>query len=674
MRCLWIFLLCCWCSASLWAKPVRDGHVEVELVAGPPGQVGVLFRMDPEWHVYWQNPGETGFAPRFKWTLPPGWKAGEPIWPVPFRLVLAGIQQFVYEKEVLIRVPLQAPPGAEGQPAQIKVEVEWLACAETCIPGKAKLELKLPAAEVAGAFQSQDDLPQSPGNIQLRAWRLGADKAMLEYPGQTGDRVDFFPLREEDNPPTPPVWKPGEGLELSLVPQQKSLRGLLVINREGQHQGISIEVPIADAKPASVAAPLASPTVPEGTLLGSLLAAFIGGMILNLMPCVFPVLSLKALSLLHHNEEGKSSAWAQGWVYTAGVLVSVWAIAAPIVLFKSGTGQLGWGYQMQSPLFVAGLTALFLLIALNLFGLFEVGEGLTQLASVAQGKKGLSESFWSGAVATAAATPCTAPFMASALGFAVSQPAPVALLIFTMLGLGMAFPYLVLCGFPATRTWLPRPGAWMESFKQLMGFPMLGAVVWFLYILANLLSAEGLGLVMAAMVLLSMASWMYGRWGYSPSGIVRMRAKLGAALLASLSLAGAVQVARDPAYQPTSGGGGVVESGGLTWEPYSKPRLEELRQQGKPVFIDFTASWCVNCKVNELGALRNSAVVEAFRSKGIVMMKADWTRKDEAITRALAEFGRTGVPFYVLYPRSGEPIPLPEILTPGNILAALDRY
>jgi thiol:disulfide interchange protein DsbD len=460
-----------------------------------------------------------------------------------------------------------------------------------------------------------------------------------------------------------------DGLNLALRPAAEfrhaaGLRGIVVLtDQTGRTTALELT-----ARPGPSIAPAAA--LPLWQLVAFAVAA---GMILNLMPCVFPVLSLKALSLLHHNEEGKGSAWAQGWVYTAGVLVSVWAIAAPIVLFKSGTGRLGWGYQMQSPLFVAGLTALFLLIALNLFGLFEVGEGLTQLASVAQGKKGLSESFWSGAVATAAATPCTAPFMASALGFAVSQPAPVALLIFTMLGFGMAFPYLVLCGFPATRTWLPRPGAWMESFKQLMGFPMLGAVVWFLYILANLLSAEGLGLVMAALVLLSMASWMYGRWGYSPSGSVRLRAKLGAAVLGLLALAGAAEVARNPAYQPTSGGG-VVESGGLTWEPYSKSRLEELRQQGKPVFIDFTASWCVNCKVNELGALRNKAVVEAFRSKGIVMIKADWTRKDEAITRALAEFGRTGVPFYVLYPRSGEPIPLPEILTPGNILAALDRY
>jgi thiol:disulfide interchange protein len=306
--------------------------------------------------------------------------------------------------------------------------------------------------------------------------------------------------------------------------------------------------------------------------------------------------------------------------------------------------------------------------------MFEVGESLTQLASVAEGKKGLSESFWSGVVATIAATPCTAPFMAGAVGFAVLQPPPVALAIFTVLGLGIAFPYLLLCGFPKTRAWLPRPGAWMESFKQLMGFPMLLAMVWFVYILANLLSPEGLALGLASLVFVSLAAWIYGRWAYNPEGSVRGKGKFAAALIAVLGLGTGMYIVAHPEFQA----GGPVNSGPpradeLAWVNFSPDEVEKLRAAGKPVFIDFTAAWCVNCKANEKLVLDRKDVVEAFKSKGVITMKADWTRRDATITKALSEFGRTGVPFYVLYPRSGEPIVLPEVLTPQVVQDAIAR-
>ena len=683
MRFWLIFLM-----LTVWAqaKPVRDGHVEVELlspqsaiVAGAPLQLGVRFKMDEHWHVYWKNPGVTGYAPRFEWKLPAGWKPGEIEWPVPQRLVLADLQQFVYDREVLLTTQVPVPADFKSsQPVKLGLKVEWLACAETCIPGKASVDLQLPVASSSAPSSAQalfesvrTQLPASPGNITLRAWRVGPKQAFLEYPGDAGDKVDFYPDSNEANMDSAPVWKAGQGLTIPIGEKDTQLLGVLSIEKGGQRLGLQLDVPIAasaPAKPLNAALPVVTA---DGTLLGTLLAAFVGGMILNLMPCVFPVLSLKALSLVRHNEHGSKPAWLQGWVYTAGVLVSVWAIAFPIMLLKSSSQSLGWGYQMQSPVFVTFLAILFLAIALNLFGLFEVGEGLTQLASLADNKEGLSESFWSGAVATVAATPCTGPFMASALGYAVSQSTPVGMLVFTILGLGIAFPYLMLCGIPASRRWLPRPGAWMESFKQAMGFPMLAAMVWFIYILANLLSAEGLALIMAGLVTLSLGAWIYGRWGYSPEGSIRGRAKIATLAVTLLGAGGAFYVAYDPGYVPAPAGQVVSEVGGLSWVPFSPEKLAELRGQGKAVFIDFTAAWCINCKLNEKGTLQNASVVEAFKNANIVTMKADWTRRDETISKALAEFGRTGVPFYVYYPVGGEARPLPEVLTPQIVLDSI---
>lgn len=682
MRFSIVFLLLL--TATGLAKPVRDGHVEVELVAQPgaavagqPLEIGVHFKMDEHWHVYWKNPGATGYAPKFKWNLPKGWQAGEISWPVPQRLVIADLQQFVYEKEVLLTTKVSVPADYKGEPVKIGAEVEWLACSESCIPGEAKIELQLPEASVPTALftRAAGQLPQTTGNIQLRSWRTGPKKAFLEYPGDAGDKADFFADSAEANFDGAPAWQAGKGLEIPVQEKDQRLQGVLAIEQGGERKGLLVDVAI-DAKvpdkPLS-AGGTSTPSSASGgvSFWGALLGGFLAGMILNLMPCVFPVLSLKALSLVRHNQEGPKAQWAQGWVYTAGVLVSIWAIAAPLLLFTSGTSSLGWGYQMQSPLFVTLLATLFLGIALNLFGLFEVGEGLTQLGSLAEGKKGYSESFWSGIVATVSATPCTGPFMGAVLGYAVTQPAPVAFLVFTVLGLGIAFPYLLLCGVPATRRWLPRPGAWMESFKIAMGFPMLAAMVWFVYILANLLSAEGLGLVMGGLVAMSLGAWIFGRWGYSPEASVRWKGKLVATGIALAGVGSAAAVAHSSEYVHSPHVQVAHSENGLTWEPFTPEKLEELRKEGKPVFIDFTAAWCINCKVNEKLTLADASVIEAFKSGKVVTLKADWTQRDETIGKFLAKFGRTGVPFYVYYPASGDPRPLPEAITPAIVKDAL---
>ncbi|MBX3166093.1 MAG: thioredoxin family protein [Candidatus Eremiobacteraeota bacterium] len=665
-----------------WAKPVRDGHVEVELVAQPGSPVagqalelGVHFKMDEHWHVYWKNPGATGYPPKFTWHLPKGWTAGEIAWPVPQRLVIADLQQFVYEKEVLLTTRVSVPSDYKGEAVELSADVDWLACSESCIPGKAKVALHLPEAAVPTALfeKAASELPETTGNITLRSWRLGPQKAFLEYPGDAGDKADFFANSSEANFDSAPIWQAGKGLEIPVHEKDERLQGVLAIEQGGQRRGLLIDVAIdgkAPEKPLSSAAPLA-PVAAGVSFWSAILGGFLAGMILNLMPCVFPVLSLKALSLVRHNQEGSRAQWMQGWVYTAGVLVSIWAIAAPLLLVTSGTRSLGWGYQMQSPLFVTLLASLFLGIALNLFGLFEVGEGLTRLGSLAEGKEGYSESFWSGIVATVSATPCTGPFMGAVLGYAVTQPAPVAFLVFTVLGLGIAFPYLLLCGVPATRRWLPRPGAWMESFKLAMGFPMLGAMVWFVYILANLLSAEGLGLVMGGLVAMSLGAWIFGRWGYSPESSVRLKGKLAAAVIGLAGVGTAAAVAHSPEYSHTAHVQVAHSENGLTWEPFTPEKLEGYRKEGKPVFIDFTAAWCINCKVNERLTLADASVIQAFQDGKVVTLKADWTQRDETIGKFLATFGRTGVPFYVYYPPNGEPRPLPEAITPAIVKTAL---
>jgi thiol:disulfide interchange protein len=650
-RLFWIWLLLLGLASAQPSKQ-KVNHVEVELLAGANSQLGIRFRPDPHWHVYWQNPGATGLAPQVTWKLPSGWKAGPLQWPVPSRQVILDLHQFIYEGEVVLPASLQMPSGAKGK---VVAEVSWLACEESCLPGKATLSLDLPA----NPTEWKVDLPQ-PSPSGISAWRSGPKSAIL-----TGlpDASDFFPLSNAANLESAPK-KVAQGLEIPIQAEDKRLTGVVKSGTAGF--SIDLELGSAPTGPKTAAAAPA----PSITLWGALLASFVGGMILNLMPCVFPVLSLKALSLVYQNEDGPKAQWLQGGVYTAGVLVSVWLLAAPILLLRKGSQPgLGWGYQMQSPLFVFIMAALFLLIALNLFGLFEVGEGLTKLGSLAEKKKGLSEPFWSGAVATVAATPCTGPFMAAALGYAVAQSAWVALAIFTMLGLGMALPYLLLCGFPATRSWLPRPGAWMETFKQAMGFPMLLAMVWFVYILSTLVNSEALGLMLAGLLSLSLAGWIWGRWGYSSWATA---AKSVAVTIGIVVLALIYQVSQSPAFLPATLGS-TSQHGGLTWEPFSPQRVEQLRSEGKAIFVDFTASWCVNCKVNELGPLRNAKVLEAFKNSQIVTLKADWTRRDPVISKTLESFGRTGVPLYVVYPRQGEPLILPELLTPQILLDALAK-
>jgi thiol:disulfide interchange protein DsbD len=430
----------------------------------------------------------------------------------------------------------------------------------------------------------------------------------------------------------------------------------------------------------TAALPPGRPVVPQAPpaaggasgVLGALLLAFVGGLILNLMPCVLPVLSLKVMAFVQHAGD-RRQAWRHGAAYTVGVLLSFWVLAGALLALRAGGEQVGWGFQLQSPAFVAFLACLFFVIGLNLFGVFEVGLSFTAAGGALQGRSGLGSSLAGGALATLVATPCTAPFMGSALGFGLTQPPIVSLLIFTALGLGMALPYLALSMQPALLRFVPRPGRWMETFKQLMGFFMMGTVVVLAWIFGQQAGLDALTGLLAGLLILGLAGWIYGR-GTAPGAGVGAR-RVAYALSGVLALAGLFVGFTQAKPAPPAPASGVLRQGLMEWEPWSPERVAEARGQGRAVFIDFTAAWCLTCQVNERVAFGAAEVQARFKQQGIVALRADWTRRDDAITQALASYGRTGVPVYVLYaPGSDQPHLLPEVLSPGLVMGALDEH
>jgi thiol:disulfide interchange protein/DsbC/DsbD-like thiol-disulfide interchange protein len=429
----------------------------------------------------------------------------------------------------------------------------------------------------------------------------------------------------------------------------------------------------ANATTSAGSAPDAAATA-QPLLIAVLGAAFIGGLILNLMPCVLPVLSLKVFSLIKHAGDNPRSAWIQGVAFTAGVVLSFWILAGALLALRATGNHLGWGFQMQSPGFVLGLTLLFFLIGLNLFGVFEVGTSLVGLDAKAAGQgSGTTSSFFNGALATLAATPCTAPFMGSALGFAAQQPAFVSMLIFTFLALGMATPYLLLTLFPGTLRFVPKPGAWMEAFKQFMGFLLMATVIFLVYVATSLVGAEETPIILFVLLLTALAAWIYGRWGtagHSTTG--RVVAAVLVILLAVCVLSQAFAITKAT---PETSDAVTGSKGSESWQPWSTGAVDASLAQGKPVFVDFTAAWCLSCKVNERVALDTGDVKKAFAQKDVTLLRGDWTRSDPEISKTLQQYHRDGVPLYLLYSPKDKDAPqvLPEVLTPGIVLDALNK-
>jgi thiol:disulfide interchange protein DsbD len=666
------------------ASPAATGaskHVRATLAPavtaiqpGRPFQVGVRLEMQPRWHTYWRNPGDSGLPTKIRWTLPEGFTAGEIRWPRPQRFLVEPLMSYGYAGEVWLVSEIRPAAGLSGREATIAARVDWLECEEICIPGKAELAVTLPVRDAAPprgvhapAIEAARALVPGPPAFRASASAAG-DALQLRVTGAARPRAAyFFPavagVVEHASPQRLEASQDGFTLRLERAANASlpvSLDGVLELD------GHAFEVRAPLRGTSAGAAAGASPAPPSAlTLPLALGLAFLGGLVLNLMPCVLPVLSLKVLGFVRHGAEGRGPL-AHAGAFTAGVVVFFLALALGLVALRKGGEEIGWGFQLQSPGFVVFLAMLFLLLGLNLLGVFEVGQSLTAAGNLARGRGGLAGSFWNGALATLVATPCTAPFMGSALGFALGQPTGVVLLVFTALGLGMAAPYVLLASSPALLRRLPRPGGWMETFKQAMGFPLLGTAAFLVWLFGRQVGVDAVGWLLFALLLVAFAAWAYGR-AASSAGPRRAYALAAAAIVASLGLLVGLQQA-----QATPRGDLAVEDG---WLAYSPEALGSLRAAGTPVFVDFTADWCLSCQVNERLVLQRREVRERFRARGVVLMKADWTRRDEAITRALAEHGRQGVPLYVLYGRGPQAPPrlLPEVLTPGIVLAALDE-
>ncbi len=646
------------------------------VVPGKPFRVGLYLRMLPGWHTYWQYPGDVGLPIAIKWKLPSGFHVGAFQWPIPKRITLTGdVVDYGYEGETLLIAEVQPPAHFNAKEVVLRGDAAWLVCAKICVPGEANLSLTLPVesdalpanAEIFGRFDRQLPAPcpafpvtvsQSAGGIEITA-----------QPGPEISKLSFYPLPAANQKigkiaETPPMGK--SSWWVIKVPTVGNLQGILVTEaKDGSRNGYLLnKIPPCDSVEAiSTQQTLNRPTTSPLTLFQGVLYGFLGGLILNLMPCVFPVISLKIFGFVRRAGEKGKSIFRHGLAFAAGVFTWFFILAGVIIFLKQRGHAAHWAFQFQNPAFNFIILAIIFVFALNLLGVFEIylpGSATTGLSRLGE-LQGLSGSFFQGVFATLLATPCTAPYLGAALGFAFSQSTAVIFLIFASVALGLALPYLLLSAQTGWIRFLPRPGIWMERVKQFMAFPLLATAVWILMILG---SQRGLSAVVAALIFLlclAFCCWLIGT--FVQAGIPGWGRRL--LTFASLGIIAVVAFFTWPTR--------MDHTQGIAWRPYSQVAVREALAADKPVFIDFTADWCLTCKFNEKTAIERPAVIAAFRSQGIVAFKADWTKKNPEITEALQSFGRVGIPLYVFYP-TGEPkIPviLPEILTESILLKSL---
>ena len=691
-------------AAVATAAPVKTGHVTAELVAeqqalvpGETATVALRLAIEPGWHTYWRNPGESGLPTTLEWRLPPGYAAGSITWPAPRTLPAGPLVNYGYEGQVLHLVALTVPADARpGTDAVLAARADWLVCKETCIPEGADLTLTLPVADHAAPdarwqpqiVKTRDDLPRAaPAALDAQARASGATITLAVTAGAEAQQMQFFADREREIEPSAPqrLSQRDGRAELLLpvsheaAPGLSRLQGVLTAEPGFRVDGravraVVIDVPIvgtavAGPKPVqnASAADFGASTAAATSLSLPLALVFAlgGGLLLNLMPCVFPVLSLKALALVTSHAQHRAAARREGLAFAAGVIVAFVMLGAAIVGLRAAGEQLGWGFQLQSPAVVSALALLFFVMALNLSGVFEFGTLLPSSVASWSHSNRKANAFASGVLAVAIASPCTAPFMGAALGYALAQNAGVTFAVFVALGVGMAVPYVTLAWFPAWRRVLPRPGAWMVQLKQLLAFPLYATVAWLVWVLGAQVGNDAVMRIGATLVLVAFALWAWRMWRGGGRFAWATAAIIGA--IVGMTIAWPLLGAdRD---RLAAAGNAVASADG--WEPYSAERVAELVAARRPVFIDFTAAWCVTCQVNKRLVLTDPDVRRAFARVDVALLRADWTRRDPAITRALTALGRSGVPVYVLYRKDGAPMLLPEVLQRQALIDAI---
>lgn len=696
-------------AANAAAAPVRTEHVEAELVpalsALQPGTaltVALRLKMEPGWHTYWQNPGDSGLATTLDWKLPAGLTAGALQWPPPRALPVGPLVNYGYEGEVLLLTDIAvAPAFASATPATLRARADWLVCKDICIPEGADLALALPVASNAAPdahwgdaiARARASLPQPLTGWSVTATGRGQQIELALTPAARDDEpgdLRLFPFSEGKIEAGAPQTLSREGATLKLtlpVANQRvgdftRVAGVLTASH-GFPQGhaVRIDVPLvgtvipgASADAISGSGPMPAPqayvnAIGAGSLsLGVAVAfALLGGLLLNLMPCVFPVLSLKVLGFAAHGYDSGAMR-RHGVAFAAGVLVSFWLLAGVLLALRAAGQQLGWGFQLQSPLVVIGLATLFFLIALNLSGVFEISQLLPSAVLGWSARNAYVNDALSGVLAVVIAAPCSAPFMGAAIGWALTATPAATLAVFTALGAGMALPYVLLACFPGWRTRLPRQGPWMVRLKQLLAFPLYATVIWLAWVLGAQLDNDAVARLFVILLLIAFALWAWQTmragapraWGWAALAGLAAIVVVGSPIIAA-AVAGGERVASRPA----------ADRG--PWQDYEPDRVQRLTAAGHPVFVDFTAAWCVTCQVNKRLILNTDVVQQAFARNHVALLRADWTRRDATIGRALAALGRSGVPVYVLYRPGREPLILPEVLQQRAIIDALSE-
>lgn len=654
-------------QANEAAEAKTISHVRSRMIAntkaiasGKPFKIGVEFETDPHWHIYYKESGDAGMPTGIEWKLPPGFKASELEWEKPKRFSDAGIVTYGYDGKTLIGATITPPDKlAANTPFTFLADVKYLACKDLCLPGKTQLSLSLSAAVPGAAAEPVNSAAFGKlgfkGPVSTLKSSATPDSAVMPVSN----------VSTADLPDSPAIDVPVESVKpvSDIVPKS-------ILDKDLEIQGAGTE---------------------STSLLTVLFLAFIGGFILNFMPCVLPVISIKVLSFMQQAGEDPKRVFQLGLTFTAGIVSSFMALAAVIILFQQAGQRVGWGFQFQYPIFLVLMSCVILFFALSMFGLFyiQVTAGQSQVDKLAS-KEGLAGTFFKGVLATILSTPCTAPALGTALGFAFTQPWWVICLVFFTISIGMSFPYVILTANPGWMKYIPKPGVWMEKFKEGMGFLMLATVIWLLYVLAQQVGINAALATAGFLVVLSFAVWVVGR--FTDLTTARNRKMVVYAIACGIITVGVKfllmpypQLLSTTAAVATPENAGSVGSAtsipvqeskdGLNWEPFTIAALDRNIAAGKTVFLDFTADWCLTCKVNESQVINTPPVIEKLKSLKVVTMKADWTRQDSQITALLNKFGRSGVPLYVVFPagKSTQPIVLPEVITQQIVLENLDK-
>jgi len=680
-------------SAVITTDQVRAGLLAFAPEGVQPGKplwVGLQIAHQPKWHTYWKNSGDSGLPTVLEWQLPAGITAGDIAWPAPKKISIGTLANYGYENTVLLPVPLTVAKGFNGEQLDIKLKAAWLVCEKECIPQEGDFTLSIPSKSSTAlqgqAFQAAFDAAPKPlaaGSSQIEVSGKAIKIALSGLPASlVGKNLAFFPETGSVIEPAAEwtqgwqgsVWTAqiplsGQRTESPTVMPVVVALGNASYRIEAPVKGEWPKVAVAQLPPAleaalkanasNGAAPIQAPAI-SLTLWAALLGALVGGMILNLMPCVFPVLAIKVVSFVKVKDQ--RTRVTTGLAYTAGVTLSFLALGALLLALRAAGEQLGWGFQLQSPAVVASLAVLFTLIGLNLAGLFEFGNFLPSRVASLQAKNPTVDSFLSGVLAAAIASPCTAPFMGASLGYAVGLPAAQALAVFAAIGLGMSLPYLAASAIPAVANILPRPGAWMVTFRQLMAFPMFATVVWLVWVLGQQSGIDGAGALLGLLVLMALSIWALTLKG-------RVRFVIATFSIATFALF--IWAIGQNITKLQENNVAVARSDG--WQPWEPGRVEQLTASGQSVFVDFTAAWCVTCQYNKKTTLSNALVLADFEAKKVMLLRADWTRRDPAVTAALAQLGRSGVPVYVIYKPGRAPVVLSEILSVEDVRAELAK-